>query len=91
IDEKSLSEYGRWPWSRNKLANLIETLFEQQKIALLGFDMVFGEPDTSSGLATLELLAQKEFVNVPGFREKLNGLKPQLDYDAQFREALKKY
>ena len=50
VDEKSLSEIGRWPWSRHKLAELTHELFENQKIALLGFDLVFAEPDTSSGL-----------------------------------------
>ena len=42
LDEKSLTELG-WPWSRNKLAALVNTLFEQQKIRLLGFDVVFAE------------------------------------------------
>src|SRR3990167_4059365 len=43
IDEKSLAEVGRFPWGRNKLAQLTDVLFDQQKIALLGFDIVFAE------------------------------------------------
>ena len=62
VDEKSLSELGRWPWSRNKLAALTHELFENQKIALLGFDLVFAEPDTSSGLQQLKKLAEGELV-----------------------------
>ena len=27
IDEKSLAEIGRWPWGRNKLADLVSNLF----------------------------------------------------------------
>src|SRR5687767_8971688 len=50
LDEKSLAEVGRWPWSRNKLAGLVDELFDRQKIELLGFDVVFAEPDESSGL-----------------------------------------
>ena len=50
IDEKSLAEVGRWPWGRNKLAELVDDLFERQKITLLGFDVVFAEADESSGL-----------------------------------------
>ena len=41
IDEKSMAEIGRWSWSRNKLAELVGELFERQKTALLGFDLVF--------------------------------------------------
>ena len=33
IDEKSLAEFGHWPWSRNKLAKLVDELFERQKAA----------------------------------------------------------
>ena len=45
IDEKSLAEVGRWPWGRNRLAALTDELFDRQKIALLGFDVVFAEAD----------------------------------------------
>jgi len=31
IDEKSLSEVGRWPWGRNRMAQLVQELFDQQK------------------------------------------------------------
>ena len=41
IDEKSLAEFGRWPWSRHHLAKMMDELFERQKIAVLGFDVVF--------------------------------------------------
>src|SRR4051812_43588098 len=50
IDENSLSEIGRWPWGRNRLATLVDELFDRQKVALAGFDVVFAEPDDSSGL-----------------------------------------
>ena len=30
IDEKSLAEAGRWPWSRNRLAELVDELFDRQ-------------------------------------------------------------
>ena len=45
IDEKSLAEVGRFPWGRNKLGRLVDVLFSQQQIAMLGFDIVFAEPD----------------------------------------------
>ena len=60
IDEKSLSEIGQWPWSRNKLAALTNELFQNHNIALLGFDLVFAEADGSSGLQQFKRLAENE-------------------------------
>ncbi len=88
IDERSLAEVGRWPWGRNKLADLLNQLFEQQKIALAGFDVVFAEADESSGLKRLRQLAQNELHDQPGFAERLAQLQTTLDYDAAFAKAL---
>lgn len=90
IDEKSLAEIGRWPWPRNRLAELVEELQESQKTALLGFDVVFAEADESSGLKRLKQLAQAELKDQPGFSEKLNQLQASLDYDAVFAKAIEK-
>ena len=88
IDEKSLSEVGRWPWGRNRLAELTNELFDRQKIALLGFDIVFAEADESSGLKRLRELAQNELRDQPGFVDKLRQMESSLDYDAMFAKAL---
>src|SRR5438132_9916209 len=56
IDEKSLAEIGRWPWSRNRMAEMVTELFDRQKVAVVGFDIVFAEPDESSGLKRLRQL-----------------------------------
>jgi adenylate cyclase len=90
IDEKSLAEIGRWPWARNRLAELVEELHDRQKTALLGFDVVFAEADESSGLKRLKQLAQAELKDQPGFSEKLNQLQASLDYDAVFAKAIEK-
>src|SRR4029453_9743271 len=45
LDEKSLAEVGRWPWPRNRVAAMVDELFDRQKIELLGFDVVFAEAD----------------------------------------------
>ena len=90
IDEKSLAEVGHWPWGRNKLAAITDELFDRQKIALLGFDVVFAEADESSGLKRLSELAQNELRDQPGFVEKLRQLHGSLDYDALFAKALDK-
>jgi adenylate cyclase len=89
IDEKSLAEQGRWPWGRDKLANLMTKLFDQYGLKLVGFDVVFAEPDESSGLKSLESLAKKELKDVAGFQSTLRELRPQLDHDARFATAIK--
>jgi adenylate cyclase len=88
IDEKSLADVGRWPWGRNRLSELTTELFERQKIALLGFDIVFAEADESSGLKRLNELAQRELRDQAGFVEKLKQLQTSLDYDALFAKSL---
>jgi adenylate cyclase len=88
VDEKSLSEIGQWPWSRNKLAALTNELFEHQKISLLGFDLVFAEVDGSSGLSQLKKLADNELSEVNAFQSQFKLLVPLLDFDAQFAQSL---
>ena len=87
IDEKSLSEVGRWPWSRNKLAKLVDNLFDQ-RAALVAFDVVFAEADGSSGLGQLNELARTDFKDQPAFAERMRQLQPSLDYDGVFAKSL---
>jgi adenylate cyclase len=90
IDEKSLAipELGQWPWSRNRLSALMEKLFEKYGVLIIGFDVVFAEPDERSGLKVLEQLAKTELRDVPQFRSTLDGMRARLDYDAMFAKAI---
>ena len=90
IDEKSLAELGRWPWGRNKMATLIDELFDKQQIAILGFDVVFAEADDSSGLKRLRQLASNELRDQPGFTDRLSQIQGSLDYDAAFAKSIEK-
>ena len=89
IDERSLLEQGRWPWGRNKLATMMNQLFDHYKIKVLGFDVVFAEKDDSSGLKTLEKLAQEQFSADPAFNQAFQKVRPELDYDQMFADSLK--
>lgn len=64
IDEKSLAEIGRWPWNRIRIAELIDRLFDQYGIAVLGFDIVWAESETSQFQALGQDIARR----VPGSR-----------------------
>ena len=47
IDDLSLGKYGQWPWPRNILAELVDTLRENGA-AVIVFDILFSEPDRIS-------------------------------------------
>jgi adenylate cyclase len=89
IDERSLGEIGRWPWSRNVMADVVTKLFDRYGIAVLGFDVVWAERDTSSGIDTLDALARKDLKQTPAFVDAYQKLRPGLDYDGQFAQAIK--
>ena len=89
IDEKSLQEVARWPWPRDVMAGLIQKLFEKYQVGIVAFDVVFAEADYSSGIRSLEQMAQGALKDVPAFQQALRELRPKLDNDAQFAQAIK--
>ena len=94
IDEKSLLEKekggeGRWPWPRDRLALLLDKLFDKYGIAVIGFDVVFAERDESSGIRVLERLGQRELKGVPQFQSVFEQVRPQLEYDDIFARKMK--
>lgn len=89
IDEKSLAEVGRWPWGRDRVSELIKKLFDKYGLVMVGFDVVFAEADSSSGLPVLESLAKKEFKDNAQFQSILGQLRPMLDHDAMFAQTIK--
>ncbi len=91
VDERTLAAEGRWPLGRDKWVSLLTNSFEKYKLKVLGFDVLFTEPDTSSGLSNLEALAKGPLKNSDEFQTKLKELRPQLDYDQLFADAIKKY
>lgn len=88
IDEKSLAEEGRWPWGRDRLALMLDRLFDDYGAAVIGFDVVFAERDESSGIKVLKELEKKELRQVPEYRAALARIAPQLDRDALFAKKL---
>ena len=89
IDERSLKEEGRWPWGRDRLALLMDKLFDKYSIAVVGFDVVFAEKDESSGLKVLQELGQNQLKNVVQFQAVLSQIRPQLEYDNLFASKIK--
>lgn len=48
IDEQSINAIGRWPWSRQIMARLVEKL-EEYGVKALGFDITFSETSPEDG------------------------------------------
>lgn len=89
IDEKSLAEEGHWPWPRHRLATLVDLMFEHYKVGVVGFDVVFAEPDHSSGLPVLRDLAAGKLKENRDFQTLFPDLETQLDYDQRLASALR--
>lgn len=83
IDEPSLQREGRWPWSRVKVARLIDAL-EQQGAKLIGFDVVFSEPEDNP---IDQVLADPE---VRRTHQRLQAWHERFDADGQLATAVER-
>ncbi len=52
VDEKSLTELGRWPWPRTTIAKLMDKL-KASGAKTIGFDVIFSEKETANADAAL--------------------------------------
>ena len=59
LDEKTLAEFGQWPWPRYRVAQLLDKLNLLEPKAV-GLDILFAEPDRTS-LRVLRQELQQEF------------------------------
>jgi adenylate cyclase len=91
IDEKTLINEGRWPLSRDKFAAMVKQLFERYKVRVVGFDVAFPEPDTSSGLPTLERIASTDLRDNAEYKAFLDRARQSLDYDKIFAAEVGKH
>ncbi len=66
VDERSIAAEGHWPWQRDKLAELIDILFDEYEVRVLASDMLFAELEESTALQLLRQLKQlPELGSVP--------------------------
>jgi adenylate cyclase len=50
IDERTLAVEGQWPLPRDRLARMVDELFDHYGAQVVGFDIVFAEQDKTSAL-----------------------------------------
>lgn len=82
IDEQSLKAEGRWPWSRARVADLVRAL-EREGVRLVGFDVVFSEPEANPADALLAAGTLSE-----ALRAELADRRGQFDSDARLAEVV---
>jgi adenylate cyclase len=77
VDDASLAREGQWPWPRDKMARLTTELLTRQQVAVLGFDVMFLEPDRSSGLDRLREIATGRCAACRGWPPRSSGSRPR--------------
>ena len=87
IDEASQLELGQWPWPRDTLAAMVDRLFDDYGIRVLGFDVLFAEEQETSAERLIEQLANSDIAADPLVREELDRLRVALDSNIRFAES----
>ena len=90
IDEKSLDELGRWPWPRTRMAQLLDALVKAEA-KVVGFDIVWAEPDENSELKSLNAVKRKVAdlkLKNPDLDRYLDGALKRADSDRILADSL---
>src|SRR5512137_3221249 len=83
IDEKSLAQFGQWPWPRYRLALLLKKI-DELGASSVGLDMFFPESDRTS-LDSVQKDIEREY----RIRVNLEGISPEMmDNDRALADVL---
>jgi adenylate cyclase len=83
IDDKSLKEEGRWPWSRKKFADLVTNLY-QNGATVVAFDIAFPEKEANIAEEVIKEVKKTPTGNVTS----LEKVKEVFDYDTRLAKSL---
>jgi len=93
IDEKSLLELGRWPWSRSTIAALVDRVFEAGA-AVMAMDVMYAEPQQDGMSELLDSMSDEVrdsiLENVP-LPESLGGADQRLASSLEGRKVVLGY
>jgi len=91
IDEKSIDDLGRWPWSRKTMANLVDKLVEYDA-KIIGFDIVFSSPEDfpqKQLVKNLEDKLKKDKIDYQNIESQLEEIKNEPHPDELFSKAMR--
>lgn len=85
IDEKALKQYGRFPWTRHTVKQLVTNLVDAG-VVVIAFDITFSEPEINP----LDTVLNTDLGNkLSGLSaNQLSQLRDELDADGQFAQVL---
>lgn len=82
IDEKSMREQGRYPWSRSKVSDLVTKLMDAGVV--VAFDIFFAEPERNA----IEVVLSKNQHLDSQSKAQLKQLIGSVNFDQEFAETL---
>ena len=82
IDEQSLEQFGQWPWPRNQLAQLVDTINNAGAAAIV-IDILLSEPDRLSPSAVAEMIP-----DWPEYQSARESILDQKGHDEQLAQSL---
>jgi adenylate cyclase len=85
IDEKALKQYGRFPWSRHTVKQLVTNLVDAG-VVVIAFDITFTEPEINPLDTVFNTELGKKLAGLSS--EQLIQLRDELDADKQFAQVL---
>jgi len=92
IDDDSIKNIGRWPWSRAVIAQCIDKI-NTAKPKIIGMNIMYNEPENSSGLEQIKSLIQMVEQSEKQDSSLLRTMKAavnELDNDRKLKESLEK-
>ncbi|MBI4640472.1 MAG: adenylate/guanylate cyclase domain-containing protein, partial [Candidatus Tectomicrobia bacterium] len=95
VDDKSIAELGRWPWSRDRFGEIVKRL-KEGGAKVIAFDLLFTEKETNIELdflrtlkATFESLGLSTLdPKLETFHQTLMNMEETIDPDLKFAAAL---
>ncbi|MBU0483504.1 MAG: CHASE2 domain-containing protein [Proteobacteria bacterium] len=97
IDSDSINRLGSWPWSRDKIAEMID-LLSKAGAKTIGLDLPFPEPEMNAGIQEIKRLQEnltKKSLKLNKYslgeiNKNLADSEKRLDNDLRLRNAIKK-
>ncbi len=90
IDEESVKKLGRWPWSREVMAELLGKI-KESGARVIGLDIIFAERQETAALTALQRLRQdldRKKAGTPQVLALIDQAKMQADVDRQLARVI---
>ena len=88
IDEASQIELGQWPWPRKTLAHIVDRLFDDYAVSVLGMDVLFAEAEETAASRLLKELTAGDLNAYPSIVAEIEKLSDAADGNLAFAESL---